>query len=245
MPNTVATDLHKNHHLSCGDCRLKAICLPLSLRVEEVDQLNSIIQREKPLQKNNYLYRANDIFESIFAVRSGYVKTLSITSDVIEQVTGFYLPGEIVGMDGIGQGRYTNSAIALETSSICEIPFSRLETLSSALPNLQHHFFKLMGNVIVQEQHLISLLSIKTAEQRVGTFLLSLSERFHRLKLSPNKFQLPMTRADIGSYLGLTIETVSRIFSSFQRQGLIDVNKREIKINDLCKLHNLCDAVKV
>ena len=236
--------MHKLH-LSCGDCRLKSICLPISLKVEEIDQLNNIIQRERPIQKNAYLYRANDVFDSIFAVRSGFIKTVSLTQDGIEQVTGFYVPGEIVGMDGIGKGRYTNSAMALETASICEIPFSKLESLSASLPNLQHHFFQLMGKVIIRDQHLISLLSIKTAEQRVANFLIGLSERFHRLKLSPTEFQLPMTRADIGSYLGLTIETVSRIFSGFQKQGLIDVNKREIKINDLCKLHDLCEAPKI
>ena len=243
MGHTLATNINK-YNLSCGDCRLKTICLPLSLKVDEVDKLNDIIQRERPIQKNAYLYRANDEFDSIFAVRSGFIKTISITKDGIEQVTGFFLPGEIVGMDGIGKGRYTNSAIALETASICEIPFSKLESLSASMPNLQHHFFQLMGKVIIQDQHLISLLSIKTAEQRVATFILCLSERFHRLKLSATEFQLPMTRADIGSYLGLTIETVSRIFSGFQKQGLIDVNKREVKIIDLCKLHDLCEAVK-
>ena len=244
MGNTFASTMQK-FNLSCGDCRLKSICLPLSLKVEEIDKFNEIIQRERPIQKNAYLYRANDQFDSIFAVRSGFIKTTSITKDGIEQVTGFFVPGEILGMDGIGKGRYTNSAIALETASICEIPFSKLETLSATLPNLQHHFFQLMGKVIIQDQHLISLLSIKTADQRVATFLLCLSERFHRLRLSPTEFQLPMTRADIGSYLGLTIETVSRIFSGFQKQGLIDVNKREIKINDLCKLHELCEAAKI
>lgn len=156
-----------------------------------------------------------------------------MTGDGQEQVTGFYLPGEMLGMDGIATNVYSNSAIALETSAICEIPFDRLEELSSSIPTLQRHFFQLMSKEITNEQQLITLLSKNSAEERIATLLLSISSRNQRRHLSSLQFRLPMSRADIGNYLGLTVETVSRTFSRFQKQGWIVVDKKEIAIKDM------------
>lgn len=230
IKTTTATRCHHNPQVSCGDCRLSTICLPISLHVTDIEKLDNIIQRSRPLQKGDYLYRAGEPFQSVYAIRSGTVKTIRVTNDGLEQVTGFYLPGEIVGMDGLAQNQFSNSALALETSAICEIPFARLEELSLQIPTLQRHFFQLMSKEITADQQLITLLSKNSAEERVASLLLSISRRNHTRQLSATEFRLAMSRADIGNYLGLTIETVSRVFSRFQKQELLEVDKKEIKI---------------
>lgn len=232
---------HSSPVVSCSQCRLASICLPISLHVEDVDKVDNIIQRGRPLQKGDYLYRAREKFHSVYAVRSGTVKTLVGTNDGKEQVTGFYLPGEILGLDGIADGIHTNSAIALETSAICEIPFDQLDDLGSRIPNLHRHMFRLMGREIGSEQQLIALLSKSNADERVATLLLSISNRNGRRNLSVTSFRLPMSRADLGNYLGLTVETVSRTLSRFQKQGLIAVDKKEITISDLDALREIAD----
>ncbi len=219
--------------VSCGNCRLNTICLPISLHIEDIDRLNQIVQRSKPLQKGEYLYRAKDRFDSVFAIRSGAVKAVSISETGDEQVTGFYLPGEVVGLDGLANDTYTNSVVALETSSVCEIPFNRLEELSLQIPTLQRHFFQLMSREITQEQQVITLLSKSSAEARVASLLLGISARNNRRNLSANNFILPMSRTDIGNFLGLTIETVSRIFTRLQKNNVIAVDKKEIVITDM------------
>lgn len=228
--------------VSCGNCRLNTICLPISLHIDDIDRLNSIIQRGKPLQKGDYLYRANDPFDSVYAIRSGAVKAMSISDNGEEQVTGFYLPGEVVGMEGIAENRYTNSVIALETASVCEIPFNRMEDLSLQIPNLQRHFFQLMSREITQDQQIITLLSKSSAEERIAALLLSISSRNSRRQLSANVFRLPMSRTDIGNYLGLTIETVSRIFTRLQKQDVIAVDKKEIVINNMDTLRSIANG---
>ena len=225
--------------VNCGNCRLNSICLPISLHIDDIDRLNQIIQRGKPLQKSEYLYRANDEFDSVYAIRSGAVKAVTISDSGEEQVTGFYLPGEVVGLDGLADNRYTNSVIALETASVCEIPFSRLEELSLKIPTLQRHFFQLMSREITQDQQVIALLGKSSAEARIASLLLSISARNSRRSLSANEFILPMSRTDIGNYLGLTIETVSRIFTRLQKNGVISVDKKEIIIQDVDALKQL------
>jgi CRP/FNR family transcriptional regulator len=227
---------------SCSNCRLNTICLPISLHIDDIDRLNNIVQRGKPLQRGEYLYRANDTFDSVYAIRSGAVKALTISDNGDEQVTGFYLPGEVVGLDGIADNRYTNSVIALETASVCEIPFNRMEELSLQIPNLQRHFFQLMSREITQDQQVITLLSKSTAEERIAALLLSISSRNSRRQLSANAFRLPMSRTDIGNYLGLTIETVSRIFTRLQKQAVIQVDKKEILIASMDQLRNIANG---
>ena len=233
---------HHNSSIHCGDCRMNALCLPIALKVEEIDRLNDIVERGRPLQKGDYVYRAGDPFRSVYAVRSGAIKGFSVNDEGVEQVTGFYLPGEIFGMDGIGHPNHINSAIALETSAICEIPFSRMEDLSMQIPSLQRHFFTLMSREITNDQQLITMLSKNSAEERVATLLTSISARNARRNLSGSRFRLPMSRADIGNYLGLTVETVSRVFSRFQKQQLLDVDKKEINILDIDKLRSLANT---
>lgn len=237
-------DIQCSHdkRVSCGSCRLNTICLPISLHVEDIERLNNIVQRSKPLQKGEHLYRANDPFDSVFAIRSGAVKAVSVSDKGSEQVTGFYLPGEVVGMDGLADNIYANSVIALETSSVCEIPFNRLEELSLQIPSLQRHFLQLMSREITQDQQIITLLSKGGAETRIASLLLSISSRNGRRNLSVNNFILPMSRTDIGNYLGLTIETVSRVFTRLQKNNLITVTKKEITIIDMEALRNIANG---
>ena len=231
-----------DYQTTCNNCRLNTICLPIALDISEVDQLEGIIQRGRPLQKGEHLYRQDETFNSVYAVRSGSVKAYSITDNGQEQVTGFYFPGEILGMDGIAKNRYASSARALETSAICEIPFDALGDLSQRIQSLQRHFFQLMSMEITEDQQLLTLLSKNTADQRVATLLLSISERNKRRKLSPTKFRLPMSRTDIGNYLGLTVETVSRVLSRLQKNGVLAVDNKEISILDTAALAAAADG---
>lgn len=216
--------------VNCSNCRLNTLCLPVSLKAEEMHQLDEIVQRRKPYQKGDTVYSTGEDFRAIYAVRSGSFKAVSVSDAGDEQVTGFFMPGEVFGIDGIAHNHYCNTLTALETSSVCEIPFERLESLSSVLPNLQHHFFKLMSKEITQDQQLLILLGKKSAEERVATFLLSLSVRHRQRGLSAVRFRLPMSRTDIGNYLGLTIETVSRSIGGLQKNGVLMVNNKDIEI---------------
>lgn len=229
----------QEYHVNCNNCRLNSICLPFSLESRDIDELDRIIQRSKPLQKGQHLYRESDPFQSVFAVRSGTLKAYQTTDDGREQVTGFYFPGEILGMDGISKNVHASSAKALETAAVCEIPFASLEKLSSTVPQLQRHFFQLMSREITEDQQLITLLSKSSADARVAALLLSVSMRNARRRLSATQFRLSMSRVDIGNYLGLTVETVSRVFSRMQKMDMLRVDNKEIEILDLDALHHL------
>lgn len=233
-----------DYQISCNNCRLSSICLPLALDVSQVEQLDRIIERSRPLQKGEHLYRQDEEFASVFAVRSGSVKGYAITDNGQEQVTGFYFPGEILGMDGIAKNKYASSARALETSSICEIPFDKLGELSVRIPTLQKHFFQLMSQEIAEDQQLLTLLSKNTADQRVAALLLSISARNKRRKLSAANFRLPMSRTDIGNFLGLTVETVSRVLSRFQKLGVLGVDNKEITILDADGLRGVAEGLE-
>jgi len=222
-----------DYQVNCGNCRLNSICLPLALESDDIEQLDEIIQRSKPLQKSQHLYREGDDFQSVYAVRSGSIKAYKTTDDGREQVTGFYFPGEILGMDGISKNEHASSAKALETAAICEIPFSSLEKLSATMPSLQRHFFQLMSREITEDQLLITLLSKNSADERVAALMLSISTRNARRKLSATQFRLPMSRVDIGNYLGLTVETVSRVFGRMQKMEILKVDNKEIEILDI------------
>ena len=229
------------YQVNCGNCRLNSICLPLALESGDIQQLDDIIQRSKPLQKTQHLYREGDDFQSVYAVRSGTLKAYKTTDDGREQVTGFYFPGEILGMDGISNNAHASSAKALETAAVCEIPFTSLEKLSSLMPNLQRHFFQLMSREITEDQQLITLLSKNSADERVAALMLSISTRNARRKLSSTQFRLPMSRVDIGNYLGLTVETVSRVFSRMQKMDILRVDNKEIEILDTQGLQSMAN----
>ncbi|MFT5420245.1 MAG: CRP/FNR family transcriptional regulator [Candidatus Endobugula sp.] len=236
---TTDTACPHNKVITCNDCRLSSLCLPLGFTQSELSEIDNIITQRPLLQKGDYLYRTHATFECIYVVRSGCIKTVMTTKLGEEKITGFYLPGDIVGIEGIGEDIYNNSAIALDTCSVCKIPFDHMESLAVKMPDLQRHIFKIMGREIVSDQHAMMILNKNKAEARIAGFLLSLSSRFQRQKLSSTQWALPMSRGDLGNYLGLTIESVSRVFTRLRKQGVIQINKREVIISNLAQLQIL------
>jgi CRP/FNR family transcriptional regulator len=199
----------------------------------EIEHLDNIVQRKRVLKKGDFLFKAGDPFEAIHAIRSGSLKSYTISSDGIEQLTGFHLPGEMVGLNAVSTAAYPSFAKALETSLVCTIPFDRLEALSRELPALQSQLFRVMSGEIRDEQELLMLLSKKNADERFAAFVMNLSARYRRRGLSNKEFLLSMTRSDIGNYLGLAVETVSRLITRLQKKELIEIKDRYINIKDI------------
>jgi len=206
--------------------------MPQGLSPLEMERLDSIICSTRMVKHGEALYRANDPFQSIYAVRAGSFKTVVMHRDGREQVTGFQLAGDTLGLDGVGAGHHGCDAIAIEDSSVCIIPFGLLEVLCREVKPVQQHVHKLMSTEIVRESVLMMLLGTMSAEQRVAAFLLNLSGRLKARGYSSAEFNLRMTREEIGSYLGMKLETVSRMFSKFQKEGLVDARGKQIRILD-------------
>lgn len=220
----------------CSTCVLGKFCLPVGLSPEDADHVDSIITERIRIKKGETLYRQNDVLNAVFGVRVGSLKTQIVFPDGREQVTGFHLPGEILGLGGIGEQRHHANAVALEDSEVCVIHMTQLEDLSRQLPSLQHQFHRIMSQEINQyRQHLLSLGSMR-AEERLANFLLNLSSRFAARGYSSTEFNLRMSREEIGSYLGMQIETVSRLLSRFTEGGLIQIKLRNVKLVDIAGL---------
>ena len=218
----------------CTACNLRELCLPCGLGASDADLLDELVYTRKRVKRGESLYRAGGGFDSLFAVRSGFFKSCVVLEDGRDQVTGFHMAGEILGMDGIGTDSHSSDVIALEDSEVCIIPYAHLEE-----PRLQRQLHKVMSRELVRDQGVMMLLGTMKAEERLAAFLLNLSERYHSRGYSSTEFVLRMTREEIGSYLGLKLETVSRLFSRFQEEGLVQVAGRSVKIVDLPTLRAL------
>ncbi|HHL45661.1 MAG TPA: fumarate/nitrate reduction transcriptional regulator Fnr [Gammaproteobacteria bacterium] len=229
--------------IACKDCSLFQICLPVGISGEELERLEQIIQRRRPVKRGDHLYQGGDQFRSIYAVRSGSIKSYVPTESGNEQVTGFHLPGELLGLDAISNRIHPCSAKALETTSVCEIPYDEFELLSNEMPVLHRQLITLMSKEIFEEETHTVLLGKKSAEERLAAYLFSISSRYHRRGFSASEFYLSMSRNDIGNYLGLAVETVSRMFTRFQEDGLLSVERKHIIIHDLTRLKTLAGAV--
>lgn len=214
----------------CQHCDMNPVCHPPGLKTEEMDSLDQWFPTRRRLKRGESLYEIGEPFTAIYAVRSGFFKTLLPSQEQRDQVTGFLMTGEILGIDGIGSGHHACRAVALEASEVCMMPYGSVEELASNLPNLHAHLNKLMSQRIVQDQTTFQILANLRSESRLAAFLLDLGKRFSHLGYSPNTFVLRMTREEIGSYLGLSLETVSRLFSRFQEDGLVDVQTRHLQI---------------
>lgn len=223
-------------HLACSNCNLAELCLPVDLNAGEMRQLDELSHSKHHFSRGEYLYRCGDKFQSLYAIHSGSFKTQVLHEDGHEQVTGFQMVGEIIGMDAISSDVHICDAVAMEASEVCELPFGKLEALSREIPILQRHLHRIMSREIVRDQGIMLLLGSMRAEQRLAAFLLNLSQRFAARGHSPTQFQLRMSRQEIGSYLGLKLETVSRAFSHFQNDGLINIKVRSVDILDLQRL---------
>jgi CRP/FNR family transcriptional regulator len=218
--------------IKCGNCSISQLCIPVSLNSEEMGRLDDIIERKKPLHKGDYLFEASQPLRSIYAVRSGSFKSYTLTESGEEQITGFHLAGDIVGFDGIGTMQHKSYAQAMETAMVCEIPFTTLDELSGKLPALRQQIMRMMSNEITYDQEMLLLLNKKTAEERLAAFLANLARRFGERGFSKKEFRLTMTRGEIGNYLGLTVETISRLLSRFQKNQVIKVEGKFITILD-------------
>ena len=226
--------------MNCHDCTLNRLCLPASLQDGEITQLEHIIKRSRPLHKYEHLFRAGEPVQQIYALRTGALKTYLLDQEGTEQITGFVLPGELVGMDAFGRSCFPSYAVALETSLVCTIPLAELEELAGAIPNLRKQLLHTLSRELHGEQEHLSH-NKESAEQRLAVFLLNLSARYSKRGLSALNFILPMSRGEIGNYLGLTTETVSRLFTRCRQLGLIESTGREIHLTDV---HALCQLGK-
>jgi CRP/FNR family transcriptional regulator len=215
------------------------VCLPCSLQPGEVDRFDEIATAKRRVARGSALYHSGDAFEYLYAVRSGAFKTVGVSRHGDEKITAFHLAGELLGLDAISVGSHGYTAVALEDSEVCAIPFAALEKMALAVPALQHQLFRVLSGDISRDQGLMLLLGSMTAEQRLAAFLLTLSRRYERLGYAANRFTLRMTREEIGNYLGLTLETVSRLFSRFQRDGLVGVQQREIELRNAARLREI------
>ena len=212
----------------CSACNLRDLCLPCGLAPERVDEFSDMVYTRKRVKRGDTLYRTGEEFNAVYAVRTGFFKSSVVLEDGRDQVTGFHMAGEIVGMDGIGTDRHASDVIALEDSEVCIIPYARLEEAG-----MQRQLHKAMSRELVRDQGVMMLLGTMRAEERLAAFLLNLSQRFTARGFSPAEFHLRMTREEIGSYLGLSLETVSRLFSRFHEDGLIAVQQKHVRIHDI------------
>ena len=224
---------------SCSNCCLQSVCLPRGVSATRMAEFNQLATVKRRIPRGVAVYRAGEPFDSVYAVRSGAFKSVGVSSNGVEKITGFFLPGEVMGLDAINNEHHDYSAIALEDSEVCAIPFARLAELSLRIPELQQELFRLLSRDITRDQGLMLLLGSMTAEQRLAAFLLSLSRRYQRLGYAADRFVLRMTREDIGNYLGLTLETVSRLMSRFQREGLLAAQQREVALTNSDGLHRI------
>ncbi len=229
----------RNH---CQKCSLYQLCLPMGLEEGDLNKLDQIIQRRRPVEKGEFLYRIGDPFSAVYAIRAGSLKTFTTNQEGHEQIIGFHLPGELLGMDAISREIHTCSAQALETVSVCEIPFERLESLSHEIPGLQHHLLSLMSEELQHEHCHLAVLAKATVESRLASFLTQLSERFKARGFSATEFNLSMSRNDIANLLGMAVETISRLFTQFQDQGLLKVERKHVHILDSASLHAMANT---
>ena len=239
MLNNACTVSLQELKKNCSNCNLKELCMPVGLKPEELERLDKLVSLRRKLQKGENLFRTGENFSSLFAVKTGTFKTLVNNQDGSDQVIGFQMTGELLGLDGLGTGLHMCEAIALEDSEVCTIPYSRLDELAQEFHALQMHFHRIMSREIVKDQNAMLLLGSMRAEQRLSAFLLNLAERQKARGFSSRDMVLRMTREEIGSYLGMKIETVSRTFSKLQKDQLIKIDQKNLTILNHALLQNL------
>jgi len=222
--------------VNCARCALQKLCLPTGLQAAEVQRLDGIIAHRRKVPRGASLYRMNDAFSRIYAIRVGHFKTYQLNPRGEQQISGFQMPGELLGLDAIGADQHHCGATALEDSEVCEVPFAQLELLLGEIPQLLRHFHRLIGQELTREQNAMLLLATMRADQRMAVFLTGLGARHAARGYAEHRFQLRMLREEMGNYLGLTIESVSRLLSRFRRSGLLRVHNRDVEILDLAGL---------
>ena len=222
--------------ISCANCKLRDLCMPEDLDAAQLDRIDQVVTKRVRIKRGDALYKDGDAFKAIYTVRAGFVKTSVANAGGREQVTGFQMAGEILGLDGIVTERHHGDAVALEDTEVCAIHFAKLEALTREIPAVQHHVHKVMSREIVREHGMMLLLGSMRAEERLAAFLLNLVKRLHARGFSGTELLLRMTREEIGSYLGLKLETVSRLFSKLALEGIIEVHQKQVRIVDIARL---------
>ncbi|PKO45040.1 MAG: transcriptional regulator [Betaproteobacteria bacterium HGW-Betaproteobacteria-3] len=228
--------------VACSNCNLRELCMPLGLNAEQLDKIDEIVAVRRKVKRGSTLFHNGEKFTSLYAIRTGFFKTCVGTDDGRDQVTGFQMAGEIIGLDGIVHDHHTCDAVALEDAEVCVMPFDRIEELSREVNALQHHVHKIMSREIVREHGVMLLLGSMRAEERLAAFLLNLVQRLHARGFSQSELVLRMTREEIGSYLGLKLETVSRTFSKFADDGIVEVKQRHVRILDTDALRKIVNS---
>jgi CRP/FNR family transcriptional regulator len=229
---------------SCAQCAVRDLCLPAGLGAKDTKLLERVVVRNRPIERQGAVCRAGTAFHSLYAIYSGFVKCTVTHDDGREQVTGLHMSGELIGMDAINSGKYTCDAVALEECNVCEIDFGELERLGREVPSLQQHFHRIMGREIARDYGVMLLLGSMRAAERIAVFLLNLSRRYAARGCSATRFSLLLDRERIGSYLGIKLETVSRVLSRFQDEGLLTVQHKDIEIKDLERLEQMIGSYR-
>ena len=228
--------------VACSRCNLRELCMPVGLSEADMQRIDQVVDVRRKVSRGSPLYRSGDGFDALYAIRTGFFKTRIVSEDGRDQVTGFQMAGEIVGLDGIVNERHTCDAVALEDAEVCVLPFGRISELSREVSALQHHLHRVLSREIVREHGVMMLLGSMRAEERLAAFLLNLVQRLHVRGFSKSELVLRMTREEIGSYLGMKLETVSRAFSKFADDGIIAIRQRHVRILDPDRLQLLANG---
>lgn len=223
----------------CAQCSLQELCLPAGIDRAELQQLEDIVKRKRPVEPGERLFRQGDPMGAVFVARDGAFKTVLVNEDGEEQVLGFHLPGELIGLDAMGSGAHRCEAIALTRANVCEVPFGELGNVASRVPGLQRQLMRVIGQSVGRDQDHRELLVRRQASERIALFLHGLSERMQKIGEAGDRLKLPMSREDIARFLGLALETVSRGFTRLQEDGVISVHGRKIGILDMAELDRL------
>ncbi|MFC5568636.1 fumarate/nitrate reduction transcriptional regulator Fnr [Lysobacter yangpyeongensis] len=223
----------------CAHCSLQQLCLPAGIGAQDLQKLDDIVRRRRPVERGERLFRPGDALNAVYVARDGAFKTVSISEEGEEQVVGFHLPGELIGLDALGAGVHRCEAVALTTANVCEVPFDQLSFVASQLPSLQQQLLRIIGQSVGRDQDHLGILVRRQAGERIALFLHGLAERYRNIGQSATRFKLPMSRDDIAHYLGLALETVSRGFGKLQEDGVIEVVGRQVEIRDPVELNRL------
>jgi CRP/FNR family transcriptional regulator, anaerobic regulatory protein len=234
MPTVIADPmdehLDRSQHAQCSSCSMRELCVPFGLSPQEMAQLDGLVAVRQRVERGESLYALGSVFRNLYAVRTGFFKSVLQTEGGAEQVTGFYMAGELVGLDGIGRGRHEYDLVALEDSEVCVIPYTRLEEFARHIGGLQHNVHRIMSREIVRDQSMMMTLGSMRAEARLAGFFVNLLQRMSARGFSSTQIVLRMSREEMGSYLGLTIETISRTLKRLSDDGIISIKQRELQI---------------
>jgi CRP/FNR family transcriptional regulator len=245
QPDSALSHTSKNEFCSlitCKDCGIYGLCSKVNGSEVDISLPETIVRNRRMVERGELLYKTNEPVCNIYAIRTGSVKTYILTSDGRMQITGFHIPGELLGLGAISAGSFTTEAMAMETTMVCEVPIEVLEVYSKENPSIRQQMLRILSREIIDNQELMLLLGKKNAEERLATFLLNISERFKRRNYSATEFNLSMSRSDIGNYLGITEETVCRVFTRFQIEGLLTAERRQVQLIELKKLNWIANS---